>query len=432
MNISILTVFKDLYDPFLHTSLLKRAQENNLVSFDVHSFFEYVSPKERIDAPTYGPGAGMLLKPEVVQKAIQAQEKKHGNSFKIFFSPHGKKLDQRLLEKLAQKFKETKHMMLLPARYEGMDARVEQVYADEIISVGDFVLMGGDIPAMMLLEGMLRLFPGVVGKEESVQAESFTGPFVDYPEYTEPVMWHNITVPEIVRSGNHGAIQKWRTEQAVQRTVFGHFDWMRTQPLSDEQKKLAREYIPSHYVALMHDEVLIGPEKNVGRSSVMSIDIHDIARSSRTYDVQHYFIVTPLKDQQKIVNTFLKFWKEGVGAEYRQDRHAALNIVSLSESLDQAINNIEEKEGKKPLLIGTSAKKINGVPAITFYDQAKAWQLKRPVLLIFGTANGLAPQVLERCDYMLPPIEGLSDFNHLSVRTATGIALDRWLGLNPV
>lgn len=434
MNVSILTVFKELYDPFLQTSLLKRAQENNLVAFNVNSFFEYVLPKERIDAPTFGPGAGMLIKPLVVQHAIESQEKKHGTAFKIFFSPHGKKLDQQLLEVIARKFKEKKHLMLLPARYEGMDARVEERYADEIISVGDFVLMGGDLPAMMLLEGLLRFIPGVVGKQESVEKDSFSGPFVDYPEYTEPVEWQGIQVPEIVRSGNHGAIEKWRQEAAIGRTILGHFDWMRTQYLSIDQKKEIYRAIPAHYTVLMHDEVLIGPERVSGTSSVMSIDIHDIARSSRTYGIKNYFIVTPLKDQRQIVKTFLGFWHEGPGAEYRENRHDALTVVNLQDSLDKVIAAIEKAEGKKPLLIATSAQKVmslQGSQQISFYDQDLVWKKGQPILFVFGTANGLTPAVIERCDYLLPPVQGFAEFNHLSVRSATAIILDRWLGLNP-
>src|SRR5579872_522123 len=432
MNVSIITVFKELYDPFLQTSLLKRAQENNLVSFSVNSFFEYVRPKERIDAPTFGHGAGMLIKPLVVQQAIETQEKKYGDAFKIFFSPHGKKLDQRLLEVIARKFQEKKHPMLLPARYEGMDARVEEQYADEIISVGDFVLMGGDLPAMMLLEGLLRFIPGVVGKQESVQRDSFSGPFVDYPEYTEPVEWQGRVVPEIIRSGNYAVIEKWRQQQAVDRTIVGHFDWLRTQMLSLDQKKLVYRTVPAHYTVLMHDEVLIGPEKQVGTSSVMSIDIHDLARSSSTYGIKNYFIVTPLIDQQKIIKTFLEFWHEGPGVEYRENRHVALKIVDVQDSLDRVVESIEKIEGKKPLLIATSAQKgfAQAHQKITFYDQDLVWAQGRPVLFVFGTANGLSPAVIERCDYLLPPVEGLTDFNHLSVRSACAIILDRWMGLN--
>ncbi len=429
MNISILSVFEELYTPFLQTSLIRRAQEQDIVHINVDSLFSFVKPKERIDAPIVGPGAGMLIRPEVVEKAIEAKEHTYGKAFKIFFSPQGKKLNQRLLNVIVDKAQKMGHIMLLPARYEGMDARVEEHYADELISVGDFVLMGGDMPAMMFLEGLLRLIPGVVGKQESVEEESFTGPFVDYPHYAAPIEWKGMKVPDILRSGDHAKIHAWRMNQAAQRTVLGHFDWLRSSHMTDEQKKLAGAHIPSHYVALMHTDVLLGKEKRVGTTSVTSIDIHDIARSAKTYGVNNFFIVTPLIDQQKIIQRLLDFWlTEGI--EYNKQRYEAIKQIRITAQLDEVISQIEQLEGTRPVLVATSAREVKHTNCISFYDQAKVWPLGRPVLLLFGTGQGLSPAVIERCDFMLLPAHGFSDFNHLSVRSAAAVVLDRWLGIN--
>ncbi len=430
MNISILTVFDQLYEPFVHTSLVGRAQEKGIVHIDVQSFFSYVKPKERIDASTFGPGAGMLIKPEVIQKAIEDKEKLHGKALKIFFSPRGQKMDQSVFEYIAYKTKELGHLMVIPARYEGMDARVEEEYADMILSVGDFVLMGGDVPAMMLLEGVLRLFPQVVGKEESVQRDSFGGPFVDFPSYTEPVEWKGKKVPDVLRSGNHAAIEKWRCEQAVRATVLEHFSWLRSRHVTDEEKDLVVDHIPSHYVALMHGDVLVGDQKQKGTTSVTSIDIHDIARSSKTYGIKNYFVVTPLIDQQKIVEKILDFWKKGIGFEYNRSRYDAIMSVELVDTIDTVIKKIEEKEGKKPLVIATSARMVGDEKLISYYDQKKVWAEQRPVLILFGTGQGLAPEVIDRCDFLLLPLHGFSRFNHLSVRSAAAIILEKWLGIN--
>jgi len=429
MKISILSVFPQLYKPFLETSLIKRAQEQKLVQFDLADFFSFVAPKERIDAPTFGHGAGMLLRPEVVEKAIDSKEQAHGKAYKIFFSPHGKKLDQTLLHDIASKATHAGHLMMIPARYEGMDARVEKHYADQIVSVGDFVLMGGDVAAMTLLEGLLRLIPGVVGKNESVQHDSFSGPFVDYPEYTMPVIWQGVQVPDVVRSGNHAEIAKWRLQQAIQRSIEGHFEWLRSRPLDPQQKALVHKAIPGHYVVLMHNEIAL-EEGRVGNTSVTSIDIHDIARSAKTYGIRQYFIVTELLDQQKIVRKLLDFWQTGGGVEYNASRHQAVRQVELKDSLEAAIASIEHKEGARPLVIATSARPVAHVKQITFHDQGIVWAQKRPVVLIFGTGKGLSQQVLDRCDYLLVPVEGLTEYNHLSVRSAVAIILDRWLGLN--
>lgn len=429
MNVSILTVFSDLYDSYLNTSLVAKAQEKNLVAVDVTSFFSFVSPKERIDTPTFGHGSGMVIRPDVVEKAINDAQAKHGKALKIFFSPQGKKLDQTLLADLAQKAQSIGHLVLIPARYEGMDARVEEEYADELISVGDFVLMAGDLPAMMLLEGLLRLIPGVIGKQESVDKESFSGPFVDFPVYGEPVVWHEKQVPDVVRSGNHGQVDKWRERLAIEKTVKHHFTWLRSYPLTDGDRDAAKGHIPKHYVVLAHGQVLIGNERVVGTTSVTSIDIHDIARSSKTYGIEHFFIVTPLVDQQKIVKTMLDFWQTGVGVDYNPSRHEAVNLVSVIDTIADAVHQIEQKEGKKPIVIATSAIS-HGEKSITYFDQDKVWAHDRPVLFVFGTGRGLAPEVLEGADYILIPVRGFTGFNHLSVRSAVGIILDRWLGIN--
>ncbi len=430
MNVSILTLFPNLYESFLKTSLVFRAHEKNIINSDLKSLFDFCLPKERVDGPTFGPGPGMLIKPEVVEKAIEFQDNKHGKSFKIFFSPQGKKLTQPLLKSLLPKILQTNHLLLFASRYEGIDERVEQYYADEVISLGDFILMGGDLPAMCFLESFLRLLPSVIGKTESVEHESFSGPFFDYPAYTEPVNWKCMEVPEVIRSGNHGLIEKFREEAAVKKTVKNNFEWIKNYPLTHDQKKIITKFIPGHYSVLMHGDILL-KDKTVGTTSVTSLDIHDVARSSLTYGFKNYFIATPLFDQQQIVNTLIDFWKSDYGKDYNSHRFQAINSVILVNNLDEVVEEIEKKEGKKPILIVTSAKKHDSKKYITYFDQEKVWAEERPVLIIFGTGHGLAPHIIEKCDFILGPIGGFSDFNHLSVRAASSIVFDRWLGINP-
>lgn len=429
MNISILSVFPDLYESFLSTSLIGRAREAGVIACDVKAYASFIAPGVRIDAPTFGHGAGMLIKAEVVQAAVEAQEAHHGKAFKVFFSPHGKKLDQALLRSIAARLTSCNHLMLLPARYEGMDARVEAEYADEIISVGDFVLMGGDLPAMMFLEGLLRLVPGIVGRAESVEHDSFSKALVDHPEYAEPVVWKGREVPAVIRSGNHGAMQEWRTNEAVERTLAGHFDWLRSSSMSEDLKKRVKRKIPAHYAVLMHDQVVVGPECREGTTSITSIDIHDIARSTRSFGVEQFFLVSPLEDQQKIAQKLLDFWHGDVGIGYNPGRHDALKDVRIVESLDVVCEKIEVKTGKKPLLVVTSAREWPQ-KTISYYDQEVVWRSGRPVLFVFGTGRGLCDRLMEQADFVLLPIEGFADFNHLSVRSAVATILDRWMGIN--
>ncbi len=430
MNVSILTLFPELYKPFLQASLLKRAQEKGLVSFSLHSMFDFVQAKERIDDATFGHSSGMLIKPEVVEKAVDNVETQFGSAFKIILSPQGKKLDQKYAKALWEKVQLQKHVLILASRYEGIDARVEKYYADELVSVGDFITMGGDIPAMLLLESLFRYMPGIVGKQESVDQDSFSKAFVDHPEYTKPVDWKGMAVPEVLRSGNHAAIAKWRHEQAAELSVKKHFGWVRSCQLSKEEKSLVQKYIPPHYVALMHTDIVL-KEGRIGTTSITSIDVHDIARSSATYGLKNYFVVTPIKDQQMLVQTMLDFWHaKEVGGEYNKHRHEAVELVRLQNSLDAVVADIEKKEGKLPIIVGTSARLEVDKKMLTYHQQDIVWQHDRPVLFLFGTGHGMSQNLLDRCDYMLQPLNGYSDFNHLSVRSAAAIVFDKWLGVS--
>lgn len=430
MIISVVSLFPDLYKPFLNTSIIGRAQEQEIVTVDLQNLFDFSEPKKRIDSPTFGHGSGMLIRPEIVEKAIIAQEGARGKAYKIFFSPQGRKLDQRLLKNLAEILQDKQHIMLLPARYEGMDARVEEHYADCTISLGDFVLMGGDLPAMVLIEGMLRYIPGVIGKSQSVESDSFSGAFVDYPEYTEPLEWNGMKVPDVIRSGNHKELEIWRKNKAAEKTVYCHFQWLRSHVEHKSDKALALSYIPAHYAFLMHTGVIINKQGSEGNSSVTTLDIHDIARSAATYGIKKYFIITPLKDQQKMVQELLTFWQTEVGQAYNSDRYQALSAVQLVSSLDEALEFIEKQEGKKPLIIATAAHNQKDKKGLSYNDQAKVWSYKQPVALMFGTARGLSSSLINRSDFILDPIEGFTDFNHLSVRSAAAIIFDRWLGVN--
>jgi tRNA (guanine37-N1)-methyltransferase len=442
VKISIITVFPQLFSEFLSTSLIKRACEKGLLSFQLVAFSDLCEPKERIDAPTAGPGVGMLLKPEVVERAIEKCEQAWGKGIKIFFSPQGERLDQRLLEHYKEKYIDhgvqgasspsqgELHLILICSRYEGMDARVEAHYADEIISIGDYVLMGGDLPAQVFLEGFLRLIPGIVGKDESVQDDSFSGPFLDYPQYAQPLEWKGQKIPPVILSGNHGQIEQWRAEQAALKTARERFDWARSQPLTDEQKKLIQKNIPPHYVVLMHADVVVRDGNKVGNTSITSIDLHDISRSGATYGIKNFFVLSELEDQHLIMKTFLSFWQSEEGRDYNQTRYDAVKRLVPVRTLDEIIDIIRKQDGAAPLLVATSAQNADiKTPRIGYDDQKIVWKENRPVLFILGTGQGLSIQFLEKCDYILAPIEGLPKYNHLSVRSAAAIIFDRWLGL---
>jgi len=462
MKISIITLFPKLYESFLNTSIIQRAAENKLVEFNTICLFDMVQPKERVDEPTCGPGSGMILKPEVLEKAIEKCEQKNGKGLKIFFSPQGVTLNQKILKKLADKIinqeeidtefllppayakassgKPANHIILVCSRYEGIDERVEQHYADGILSIGNYVLMGGDLPAQVFIEGFLRLIPEVVGKEESVEKESFSEHLLDFPQYGLPKEWKNLNIPEIVLSGDHAKIESWRKDQACKKTLLNNFEWLRKNIPNKEEAIFCKKHIPKHYVALMHSEIML-KDGRIGHSSVTSLDLHDIARSSTTYGVENFFMVSELKDQMSIIQNLLDFWGSQEGKEYNLSRHQAVSKVKPANTLDEVLKSIEETEGKKPayakatsdkpLIITTSAKQHGNVEKIDFFDQGKVWAQDRPVLIILGTGQGLSDRILELSDFLLVPVEGMTNYNHLSVRSAAAIILDRWLGLQP-
>lgn len=440
MKISIISVFPEVHETFLSLSLIGRAVAEKRIEFNLVRFSDYCEPKERIDQPTCGPGAGMILKPEVVERAIVDCQAKWGPGYKIFFSPQGQKMSQPMLRRLAQRLtvstnpvsvdieNNAPHLILVCSRYEGMDARVEQYFADQVISIGDYVIMGGDLPAQVLLEALLRLIPGIVGNWSSVEQDSFSGAFLDHPEYSLPVDWHDMQIPEIVRSGNHAVIEKWRTQEAAKKTILKRFDWFSAAARKPEDIALARTYIPPHYVALMHTQVKL-KDGIVGNTSIVSLDLHDTARSCITYGIKNFFMVSPLEDQQIIMGTFLEFWNSDEGKNYNPSRYQAVSRVKPAYNLDEVIQAITLQEGVAPIIITTSANPHQHDHKIDFFSQSAVWEKQRPVLLLFGTGRGLADELVKQSDFLLVPIAGMYDYKHLSVRSAIAIALDRWLGL---
>ncbi len=433
MNIFVTTLFPLLYENFLTTSLVKRAIDKKIFTISVLNMFDAVLPGKRIDSPIVGHGAGMLLGAPILEKTVQSviAQNKGKKPFTIFFSPHGKQLNQTILKNLSFRLKaEEKNLLLVSGRYEGFDARAEETYADEIISIGDYVLCGGDLPIMVFIEGFIRLLDGVIGNQDSVGSDSFSDALLDYPHYTSPDVWQDKKIPSILKTGNHKLIADWRTEQAIDRTIISNWNWTRKQKISQSLKKKIKQRIPNHYCALLHNDVVL-KDGSVGQSTITSIDIHDIARSSKTYGIKEYFLVTRLAAQSQLAENFLDFWKDDEAACLNRSRAEVLAFVTVKKEIEDCIEHIKKIEGMSPILVVTSSRReIPHEHMITFHDQGKLWREKRPILFIFGTSHGISPEVMNSCDFRLIPLEGLEEFNFLSVRSAVGIVLDRWLGFN--
>lgn len=227
MRIDVLTLFPAMFQGPLTESILKRAQDQQLLEINIHNLRSFgMGNYHQIDDSPYGGGAGMVMRADVLVNAIEAvsrrdaptpgpsPEGREGKPYRIYFSPRGKKLKQGMVEKIAKKHE---WLILLCGHYEGIDQRViDGGWIDEEISIGDYVLTGGELPAMVLIDAVARQIPGVLGKEESSKEESFSkmlGRRKEYPHYTRPEEFRGLKVPDVLTSGNHAEIEKWRREQ---------------------------------------------------------------------------------------------------------------------------------------------------------------------------------------------------------------------------
>ncbi|HSJ51686.1 MAG TPA: tRNA (guanosine(37)-N1)-methyltransferase TrmD [Actinomycetota bacterium] len=214
MRIDLLTIFPGIFESPLQESLLGRAIEAGLLDVRVHDIRDHAEGRHRqVDDESYGGGPGMVMKPEPIFAAVEALGE--GPKRVLLLSPAGRRLDQDLVRELAAE----PWLVLICGRYEGVDERVVEGLPAEEVSIGDYVLSGGEVPALVILEAVTRLVPGVIGREESHERDSFGAEGVlDHPHYTRPAEFRGMPVPEVLRSGNHAEVERWRREAALEKT----------------------------------------------------------------------------------------------------------------------------------------------------------------------------------------------------------------------
>lgn len=217
MRIDVVTIFPEALTPFLRAALLGKATKGGLVDVRVHDLRDHTSDRHRkVDDEPYGGGPGMVMSPEPLFRAVEAiaPERKQDDPRVILLSPQGRKLTQAVVRELAT----LRWLVILCGRYEGVDERVARHLADEELSVGDYVLTGGEAAALVVVDAVTRVVPGVVGDPASVQRESFEDGLLDHPHYTRPADFRGLGVPDVLLSGDHAAIERWRREEAERRT----------------------------------------------------------------------------------------------------------------------------------------------------------------------------------------------------------------------
>ena len=421
LHFTVITIFPNMLSSPLSHSILKKAQTNGLIKIDVVDLRDYTADRHRTtDDSPYGGGHGMVMKPEPLVAAVEEARSRTPDARVILLTPRGRVLDQQTAKKLANQ----RNVVLICGRYEGIDERVS-AFVDDEISLGDYTLSGGEPAAIVVIDAVARLVPGVLGNENSTAEESFTDGLLEYPQYTRPEEFRGMKVPEVLLSGDHEHIKEWRQQQSLAVTQERRPDLIANLRVSNETtvESAAQAAV---YLALLHYPVY---DKNgqVVTTAVTNMDIHDISRAGRTYGVRGFFVVTPVKALQKLALKIIDHWEVGYGSQYNTTRKEALALARICDTLDDAMIAIEQETGAMPVIVATSARSTGSRSSFAALQDMLNKQT-RPFLIVFGTGWGLTETILSQADYILEAIEGDAEFNHLSVRSAAAIVLDRLLG----
>ena len=235
MNFTVLTLFPEMFASLMAGGIIKRSVENKRISIQPIDIRDFASNRHRtVDDRPYGGGCGMVMKPEPLAGAIRHAQERHPEAFTLLLTPQGRLFDQALARELAG----CGGLILICGRYEGVDDRIRENLIDEELSVGDYVLTGGELAAMLVIDAVSRLLPGVLGNEASAQEESFSTGLLEYPQYTRPSSFEGGHVPDTLVSGNHGAIREWRREASLIRTFLRRPDLLLDLPLTSEDMKV--------------------------------------------------------------------------------------------------------------------------------------------------------------------------------------------------
>jgi len=240
MKFDILTLFPNMFSSPFQESIVGRAVDKGLVQIRAINIRDFASDKHQVvDDTPYGGGQGMVMKVEPIARAIESVKSQDPTAWTIYLTPQGQPFNQSMAQDLSSR----SHLILLCGRYEGIDERVRELFLNKEISIGDYVLTGGELAAMVLIEAISRLLPGVLGSDRSAQEDSFFQSLLEYPQYTRPSNFRGMEVPEVLLSGNHAAIERWRKREALRRTMDRRPDLLAKASLSSEDKKLLEEIL---------------------------------------------------------------------------------------------------------------------------------------------------------------------------------------------
>ncbi|WP_273125514.1 tRNA (guanosine(37)-N1)-methyltransferase TrmD [Bacillus weihaiensis] len=240
MRIDFLTLFPEMFNGILHSSILKKAQEKKAVEFQVINFRDYSSNKhQNVDDYPYGGGAGMVLTPQPIFDAVDDLRKSSSTPPKVVLvCPQGERFNQKKAEQLAKE----EHLLFVCGHYEGYDERIREHLVTDEISIGDFVLTGGELASMVIADSVVRLLPGVLGNEDSPVLDSYSSGLLEHPHYTRPADFRGYKVPDVLLSGNHKKIAEWREQESLKRTYLRRPDLLENFPLTEKHKELLKKW----------------------------------------------------------------------------------------------------------------------------------------------------------------------------------------------
>jgi tRNA (guanine37-N1)-methyltransferase len=243
MRIDVLTLFPEMFTPVLTASIVGRALASGVGEVHLHNIRDWATDRHSVvDDYTYGGGPGMVMKPEPLAAAIEAVRAMAETPARVaLLTPQGRVLNQAVVDELARE----RRLVLVCGHYEGVDERIREHFVDDEISIGDYVLSGGELAAMVVIDAVLRRQPGTLGSEESLAEESHSDGLLEYPQYTRPAVFREWAVPDILLSGHHGEIARWRRRQRIIRTALRRPDLLANACLTDEERRLAEETLES-------------------------------------------------------------------------------------------------------------------------------------------------------------------------------------------
>ncbi len=428
MKFDIVTIFPGFFDSVFSSGVISRAVEKKTVEINVHDLRAYSAEKHgKTDDTPYGGGSGMLMTPEPIGNAIGRIREKGLRSAVILTTPKGEEFDDRKAQELCG----FEQLIILCGRYEGVDDRVSELYVDMKISTGKYINSGGEYACSLIVDAVSRYLPGVLGNTESLASESLTNGLLEYPQYTKPRTYKGKKVPEVLLSGDHEKIRRWRRRESIKSTFMQNPACLDDAQISEEEdaflKKLKAEDSPGFrvYIALVHYPAY-NSRLEVVSTAFKSIDAHDISRDATTYGVKKFYLINPVEEQRRLAGRLVDHWIEGEGRNFNETKSKAFGIITIMSTIEEAVEQIEKIEGEKPKIVVTDARfsdDMTGYRAL----RERIFENTEPFLILFGTGWGLTLETIKAADYVLKPINGYSEFNHLSVRSAAAIVLDRLL-----